>query len=494
MNYRIEQLRYQLREDPSSRVFYQLAELLRREGEAEEAAAILRRGLEGHPRYAAAWVALGRALGDLQDSDGAGEAFTRAHQLDAGNVVAARAVAEVALADKRWADAADILRVLREAAPDDKEVAAGLADAEEGLAEEEAAAEALATQKIPIVRSPAEVISISGDDPFADEGGASDDGAIGIQDVFAVEDRPETEIEPAAAETSDEISVGEVDDDEPATVDDDAAEAVTDRVFGADVAGEDGVEGEEPEFESWADVGDDDEDTGRELRVEPPPEVDLDVLDDEEAPAEEAVTATDEEEDLPTPEIAEPDLDPIAATPAEPDFESWADVDDDDNDDDAVQPTAGDDEAIISEPEPDPAADLADMAEMTEVVEVAEGAEGAEEAEETEEIVIPEAIAHFDRGLEDEDDADNESEPVTASDVPLPTLTLAKLALEQGDEGLAVATLERLIEQNPSDTEASEMLHGLRSGRGEDSIDVTGAKVAALRGWLDTIRLASERQ
>ncbi len=110
-------------------------------------------------------------------------------------------------------------------------------------------------------------------------------------------------------------------------------------------------------------------------------------------------------------------------------------------------------------------------------------------------MVIPEAIAHFDHGpREDQDDEDHQSAPVTAGDVPLPTLTLAKLALEQGDEGLAVATLERLIEQNPSDTAAGEMLDELRAGRSEDSIDVTGAKVAALRGWLDTIRLASERR
>ena len=32
MNYRIERLRYQLREDPSSRVFLRLAELLRAHG------------------------------------------------------------------------------------------------------------------------------------------------------------------------------------------------------------------------------------------------------------------------------------------------------------------------------------------------------------------------------------------------------------------------------------------------------------------------------
>ena len=62
MDYRIEQLRYLLREDPSSRIFFQLGELLRREGDAAEAVEVLESGLERHPRYVAAWVSLGRVL------------------------------------------------------------------------------------------------------------------------------------------------------------------------------------------------------------------------------------------------------------------------------------------------------------------------------------------------------------------------------------------------------------------------------------------------
>ena len=54
MNYRIERLRYQLREDPSSRVFLRLAELLQADGQAAEAVAVLRAGLEHHTRELAA--------------------------------------------------------------------------------------------------------------------------------------------------------------------------------------------------------------------------------------------------------------------------------------------------------------------------------------------------------------------------------------------------------------------------------------------------------
>jgi len=182
----------------------------------------------------------------------------------------------------------------------------------------------------------------------------------------------------------------------------------------------------------------------------------------------------------------------MTAAPSDPEFESWADVDDDDHGVHVVQPAV---DAIISEPdfepefkpepepdfEPDPEPDFEPDPEPA--------------AEAVEDVLIPEAIAHFDPGPPNDGvEEDDDSAAVTPADVPLPTLTLAKLALEQGDEGLAVATLERLIEHDPSDAAAGEMLHELRSGQGRDSTDVTSAKVAALRGWLDTIRLASERR
>jgi hypothetical protein len=83
--------------------------------------------------------------------------------------------------------------------------------------------------------------------------------------------------------------------------------------------------------------------------------------------------------------------------------------------------------------------------------------------------------------------------------VPLPTMTLANLALEQGDRPLAMATLESLIERDPSHAKAIELLDRLR---GEDravadeklrAVRAT-AKIAALQGWLDAVRLAAERR
>ena len=97
MDYRLEQLRFELREDPSSRIFFKLGEFLRKEGELDEAIEVLRTGIKQHPRYVAAWVSLGRAQLDNGDADGAREALDRALQLDPENAVAARAMGEAAI-------------------------------------------------------------------------------------------------------------------------------------------------------------------------------------------------------------------------------------------------------------------------------------------------------------------------------------------------------------------------------------------------------------
>ncbi len=95
---RIAELRRELAAHPTSRQFYQLGELLRREGELAQAAQVLRQGLSHHPRYVAAWVSLGRALLDLHDLAGAHEAFRHALELDPQNPVAWRLLAETLLA------------------------------------------------------------------------------------------------------------------------------------------------------------------------------------------------------------------------------------------------------------------------------------------------------------------------------------------------------------------------------------------------------------
>jgi tetratricopeptide (TPR) repeat protein len=93
-NPKIEELRFRLKTDPKSRLFYQLAEELRKAGHTGEAEQVLRNGLIVYPTYLAAWVSLGRVLREQKNDGGAVEALTKAMQLDPGNVVAARLLAD----------------------------------------------------------------------------------------------------------------------------------------------------------------------------------------------------------------------------------------------------------------------------------------------------------------------------------------------------------------------------------------------------------------
>ena len=97
-NPKIEELRFKLKADPKSRLFYQLAEELRKNGQLDEAERILHTGLTYYPTYLAAWVSLGRVLRDQKNDAAAVDALTRALQLDPGNVVAARILADAYLA------------------------------------------------------------------------------------------------------------------------------------------------------------------------------------------------------------------------------------------------------------------------------------------------------------------------------------------------------------------------------------------------------------
>jgi len=82
--------------------------------------------------------------------------------------------------------------------------------------------------------------------------------------------------------------------------------------------------------------------------------------------------------------------------------------------------------------------------------------------------------------------------------VPLPTMTLARLAIDQGDLDLAERTLRGVLEGKPGHSEATELLETLIAGPPEaDSTaepkDSSDAKAEALQRWLDAVRLASER-
>lgn len=91
---KIEELRFKLKAEPKSRLFYQLAEELRKVKAFGEADEVLRSGLGHNPTYLAAWVSLGRVLREEDKHRDAVDAFARALQLDPGNAVAARLMAD----------------------------------------------------------------------------------------------------------------------------------------------------------------------------------------------------------------------------------------------------------------------------------------------------------------------------------------------------------------------------------------------------------------
>lgn len=96
-NPKIEELRFRLKADPKNRIFYPLAEELRKVAQLTEAEQVLRTGLTHHPTYLSAWVSLGRVLRDQGNNNEAVEALNKALVIDPGNVVAARLLADAYL-------------------------------------------------------------------------------------------------------------------------------------------------------------------------------------------------------------------------------------------------------------------------------------------------------------------------------------------------------------------------------------------------------------
>jgi tetratricopeptide (TPR) repeat protein len=94
INAKIEELQFRIKTDPRSRLFFPLAEELRRNGRLPEAEQVLRTGLGIHATYLSAWVSLGRVLREQHKNAEAVDALNTALQVDPGNVVAARLLAD----------------------------------------------------------------------------------------------------------------------------------------------------------------------------------------------------------------------------------------------------------------------------------------------------------------------------------------------------------------------------------------------------------------
>jgi tetratricopeptide (TPR) repeat protein len=160
---KLEELRFKLKTDPKSRLFYQLAEELRKAGHYDESEQILRSGLLVYPTYLAAWVSLGRTLREQKNEAGAVEALNRALQLDPGNVVAARILADAYLALGEKIEAIKKYKLVHALLPSDEDLRltierleSDLREPEPPTAEAAGTAETAETVEAPIPSAPFE--------------------------------------------------------------------------------------------------------------------------------------------------------------------------------------------------------------------------------------------------------------------------------------------------------------------------------------------------
>jgi tetratricopeptide (TPR) repeat protein len=131
---KIEELRFRLKTDPKSRLFFPLAEELRKIDQFGEAEQVLRAGLAQHPTYLSAWVSLGRVLREANKHQEAVDALMKALTLDPGNVVAARLLADSYLDLGDRLEAIKKYKLVRALLPtDDEELEAMIAKLDQEL-------------------------------------------------------------------------------------------------------------------------------------------------------------------------------------------------------------------------------------------------------------------------------------------------------------------------------------------------------------------------
>jgi tetratricopeptide (TPR) repeat protein len=121
---KIEELQFRIKVDPKSRLFFPLAEELRRNGKLPEAEQVLRTGLGVHSAYLSAWVSLGRVLREQHKNSEAVDALTTALQVDPGNVVAARLLADAYLDLGQKVEAIKKYKLVHALMPSDEELEA----------------------------------------------------------------------------------------------------------------------------------------------------------------------------------------------------------------------------------------------------------------------------------------------------------------------------------------------------------------------------------
>ncbi len=108
----IEKLERRFHENPQGLTFAPLAEAYRKSGDPQRAIGVLTPGLELHPDYIPASIVLGRCHLDLIDDWAAEHAFAHVLELDTENVIALKALADIAERSNRFGEAAQWLEQL----------------------------------------------------------------------------------------------------------------------------------------------------------------------------------------------------------------------------------------------------------------------------------------------------------------------------------------------------------------------------------------------
>ena len=108
----IEKLQRRYDENPQALAFAPLAEAYRKTGDVPRALEVLTAGLQIHPDYIPASIVLGRCRLDQQDDPGAERAFSHVLALDPENVIALKALADIAERGERMDQAEHWLTLL----------------------------------------------------------------------------------------------------------------------------------------------------------------------------------------------------------------------------------------------------------------------------------------------------------------------------------------------------------------------------------------------
>lgn len=202
MNERIDELRRTVRDDPGSRRFFQLGDLLRKAGEIDEAEETLKSGLDHHPRYVAAWTSLGRIQLEKEEFSDAERSFARVLELDPENAVAALLLGETAEQAGEWLRAVKAFKLARALAPRDPDLDEKIEELERRLDGDPDPEPAVPEPQAPPPMSrPRNVVSMSEDDPFGFDSVPLVETWQAADDVFApFEESPVTLPEPPGQE------------------------------------------------------------------------------------------------------------------------------------------------------------------------------------------------------------------------------------------------------------------------------------------------------